>query len=147
MKGLKIITSVLLLAVICTANESEEILKEFEKYEAECREENGVLKEESEDHLKKLCAGDELDKKVGCYMACFHTKIGALKDGEILTDSIEKSLISLIKHESVKDELLSKLDTCKAEASTESDDCDKTVEFTKCMIKGSELCKRILKKE
>ncbi|XP_043504711.1 general odorant-binding protein 56a-like [Polistes fuscatus] len=147
MKGLKIIASVLLLAVICTAEESEEILKELEKYEEECREENGVAKEESEGHLKKLCAGDELDKKVGCYMACFHTKIGALKDGEILTDNIEKVLVSMIKHESVKEELLTKLDTCKAEASKESDDCDKTIGFTKCMIKGTELCKRILEKE
>ncbi|XP_015182719.1 PREDICTED: general odorant-binding protein 56a [Polistes dominula] len=144
MKGLKIITSVLLLAVICTADETEEILKELEKYESECREENGVSKEEGENHLKKLCANEEIEKNVGCYMACFHTKIGAMKDGEILVDSIKESLIPLIKHESAKNELLNKLDTCKAEISTESDDCDKTVEFTKCLIKGSELCKHIL---
>ncbi|KAI4473012.1 hypothetical protein M0802_016365 [Mischocyttarus mexicanus] len=145
MKGLKIITSVLLLAVICTASESEEeIIKELEKYESECLEEFELSKNDAEDHLRMICSGEELDKKLSCYMACFHKKIGALKDGEIEVDGVKDSILPLIKDETVKNELMNKLDTCKAEVSTISDDCDKVTEYTKCMIKGTEFCKHVL---
>ncbi|KAL2719252.1 general odorant-binding protein 2-like [Vespula squamosa] len=143
MKGFKIVTSLLLLVVICTADDSEELIKELKQIEKDCKDEMGIEKDEIKGFHHKLCNGDEIDRNFGCYMSCFYKKVGAVKDGEFQIEDLKSALLPFIKDEEAKEELADKLDTCKNEISDITDECDKTIAFSKCLAADSKLCKNM----
>ncbi|XP_047361391.1 general odorant-binding protein 2-like [Vespa velutina] len=143
MQGLKIITSILLLVAICTAEDSEEIIKELEKIQKDCADEIGINKDEIKHFHHKLCNGDEIDRNFGCYVSCFFKKVGAIKDNEFQIDDLKSAILPFIKNEESKQELKEKLDFCKNEISDITDECDKTIAFSKCLAAESKMCENM----
>ncbi|XP_043677208.1 general odorant-binding protein 2-like [Vespula pensylvanica] len=143
MQGFKIVTSILLLVVICTAEDSEELLEELKMIEKDCRDEVGIERDEIKNFHHNLCNGDEIDRNIGCFMSCFYKKVGAIKDGEYQIDDLKSAILPFIKDEEAKEELGNKLDICKNEISDITDECDKTIAFSKCLAADSKMCKNL----
>ncbi|KAK2586407.1 hypothetical protein KPH14_010692 [Odynerus spinipes] len=141
MKGLQIVTSVLLLAALCKAGSEEEHMKKLEQISTECADEQGLTKDQVEDSPRMICAGEELDKKMTCHMACFYKKVDVMQNGEVLMDKVKESLMPYTKDDKMKEELEEKLNGCKDKIAELSDECDKAAELSKCLLADSKMCK------